>query len=87
MEIDIIRRIISELKFKIEREIPNTRLDVENYITIVESLEKQIPKKPKKEFNGMESLALCECGADIYSFPSSFKGCPYCLQAIDWSGV
>lgn len=87
MEIDIIRRIISEMKFKIEREIPNTKLDVENYITIVELLEKQIPKKPKKEFNGMESLALCECGADIYNFPSNFKGCPYCLQVIDWSGV
>lgn len=51
------------------------------------ALEKQIPKKPQKEFNGMESLAICECGADIYSFPSSFKGCPYCLQVIDWSGV
>ena len=35
MEIDIIRRVISEIRFKTEREIPITRLDVENYITIM----------------------------------------------------
>lgn len=51
----------------------------------IASLEKQIPKKPNKVFNGTESIPICECGAEVYMFPKSFKGCPYCLQAIDWS--
>ena len=50
MAIDAVRRIISEMRFKIERGITNTALDVENYIAIVESLEKQLPKTPMQNF-------------------------------------
>ena len=50
----------------------------------ISALEKQMPKKPNKVFNGIKSLVVCECGAEIYMFSKGFKGCPYCLQAIDW---
>ena len=50
MVIDAVRRIIGEMRFKIERGITNTALDVENYIAIVESLEKQLPKTPMQNF-------------------------------------
>ena len=80
MEIDIIRRIISEIRFKIEREIPNTRLDVENYITIVESLEKQIPKKPIVVSKGEEEYSGCPvCNEFVFD-----DYCQCCGQAIDW---
>lgn len=49
----------------------------------ISALEKQIPRKPNKSFNGIESVAVCDCGANAYMFPRRFKGCPYCLQAID----
>ncbi len=80
MEIDIIRRIISEIRFKIEREIPITRLDVENYITIVESLEKQIPKKPIVTSKGEEEYSGCPvCNEFVFD-----DYCQCCGQSIDW---
>lgn len=59
--------------------------DRESFNLAISALEKQTPRKPNKVFNGIESLAVCECGAEIYMFPRTFKGCPYCLQTIDWS--
>lgn len=50
MVIDTVRRVINEMRFKIERGITNTALDVENYAVIVESLEKQLPKTPMQNF-------------------------------------
>ena len=80
MEIDIIRRVISEIRFKTEREIPITRLDVENYITIVESLEKQIPKKPIVVSKGEEEYSGCPvCNEFVFD-----DYCQCCGQAIDW---
>ena len=82
MELDIIRRVIEEMRFKIEREVPNTRLDVENYIVIVEALEKQIPKVAieNQELTNVEYICpKCDCISD-----RSFKYCSSCGQSLTY---
>ena len=56
----------------------------------IEALEKQIPKKIRKEHYYFGTLYVCpECrmsfGARDVALDKRYKGCPYCLQAIDWS--
>lgn len=65
MELDVIRRVLEEIKFKVERDINLTQLDQENYIVIVEALEKQIPLLNKCELcddnleNGYYYCSMC----------------------------
>lgn len=60
-------------------------VEYEAFDLAIEALEKQIPRKPLEEFNGVQSLKICLCGGEIYSYPSSFSYCPYCGQKIDWN--
>lgn len=46
----------------------------------IECIEKQIPKKPI--VRNYADWSGCECGMKIYE---TFRYCPYCGQAIDWS--
>lgn len=49
---------------------------LETYDKIIESLEKQMPKKCKK------FIDTCTCGHKVYPH---MKYCDICGQAIDWS--
>ena len=82
MELDIIRRIIEEMKFKIKRGVPNTRLDVENYIAIVEALEKQVPKEIEIYDYGKAHCPVCK--TDIHGI-GKIKYCFHCGQKMDWN--
>lgn len=60
----------------------------------IETLEKQIPKKPKIISNGEDMCAYCECGQHLdWTYPESngmwrngrtYRFCLNCGQAIDW---
>lgn len=68
------------MKFKIERGVPNTRLDVENYIAIVEALEKQIPAEITRE--DLEQSFKCPtCGEDRYWKDGAY--CKDCGQKLE----
>lgn len=58
-------------------------VEYESFNIAINSVEKQIPRKPLREFNGIQNLKMCLCGGEIYSYPSSFNYCPYCGQKID----
>lgn len=53
-----------------------------------EALEKQIPKKPEFYGDSEDGKLLCpSCSEDLWDIKEcGYNGCPYCLQAIDWSG-
>ena len=59
-------------------------VEYEAFNVALTAVEKQIPRKPLKEFNGIQILKMCLCGGEAYSYPSSFNYCPYCGQKIDW---
>lgn len=59
----------------------------------IEALEKQIPKKAilsnGNRYGDIEDVKLLcpNCEEDLWDIKDcGFSGCPYCLQAIDWSG-
>lgn len=56
------------------------------YKIILNSLEKQIPKKPKKvTYENFKGIANCPNCNTLITDIDSPNGCKYCLQAIDWS--
>ena len=59
-------------------------VEYESSNVAMNAIKKQIPMKPLKEFNGIQSLKMCLCGGEIYNYPSSFNYCPYCGQKLDW---
>lgn len=63
-------------------------LDFEDFDLIRRALEKQIPKKPIKKFDGNEWSILCPvCKRypfDLYEYEWARQFCGYCGQAIDW---
>lgn len=52
----------------------------------INALEKRMPKKPKITGFGVE---CSNCGSIVDFGPNvaRLNGCPWCLQAIDWSEV
>lgn len=49
----------------------------------IEALEKQIAKKPKWIYGKDMGIAKCSvCGKELHYY---MKGCPECLNVIDWS--
>lgn len=54
----------------------------------ISALEKQIPKKPEFYGDSEDGKLLCpSCGEDLWDIKEcGYNGCPYCLQALDWSG-
>lgn len=94
MELDVIRRVLEEIKFKVERDINLTQLDQENYIVIVEALEKQTPKKiiETPAFQsyysaGDESETLCPSCENELEIENQIKYCHDCGQKLDWEGI
>lgn len=77
---------IEPIRFKLWQ---NRLLSNEEKTIIDEALKKQIPKKPIIDYIGEEygefdrPIPTCECG-NIYLSKGS-KGCPECLQRLDWS--
>lgn len=53
--------------------------------TAIEALEKQIPKKPHKNYEKL-NVKWCECGCYLGELKNEQKYCKNCGQAIDWSG-
>lgn len=51
----------------------------------ISALEKQMPKRVHKNYDGL-SARWCECGGYVATPIHGYKYCPYCGQAIDWSG-
>ena len=71
--------VIENLKYLISDDCTGTQHDFVKEIKIaIESLEKQIPKKPYWEYGGCHCKS---CGLDVLS-DECF--CPLCGQAIDW---
>ncbi len=81
MDPRMVRSILKPMWHKVKMEDSKTRIALAEAL---EALDKQIPKKPNRFFNGIESLKICGCGGDAYGYPSVFNYCPYCGQAIDW---
>lgn len=68
-------------KFKILPEQENVSYMVKALL----ALEKQIPKKPKNQFEidlGLGNCGTCQCGSEVNY---QFEFCPMCGQAQDWS--
>lgn len=55
---------------------------------VIAASEKQIPKKPEFYGDNEDGKLLCpSCSEDLWDIREcGYNGCPYCLQAIDWSG-
>lgn len=65
------------------------RCEDSNLDLLQELVDRATPKKCEEKeqiVNGISIIhAVCpNCGIEIDEF-EHFKGCPYCLQAIDWS--
>lgn len=58
------------------------RISKECYRSIVNALEKQIPKKPLHWDDCEQFYIECPCCGKRYDSRLGYKGCPYCLQAI-----
>ena len=52
---------------------------------VKQALEKQIPKKPIKYDDCEQFFIECPCCQKRFDSRLGYKGCPYCLQALDWS--
>lgn len=66
------------------------RCEDSNLDLLQELVDRATPKKCEEKeqiVNGISIIhAVCpNCGIEIDEF-EHFKGCPYCLQALDWSG-
>ena len=61
----------------------------ECYKTIINALDKQIPKKPiiidKSKYQDVIHFKCSECGSDYVQESPCDEWCPDCGQAIDWS--
>ena len=56
----------------------------EAFETAIEALEKQIPKKPHKNYEKL-SVKWCECGYYLGELKNEQNYCKNCGQALDWS--
>lgn len=87
MKLKDIQRVLAEIQFIRERSFP-AGIDIENYIVITESLDKQIPKKTQCA-NKDEGWFECgSCGGCVCSSSDNLEDHAYCLlcgQKIDWS--
>ena len=75
---------------KLSNEINGARdyyLNDDERATIVECIEKQIPKKPKGDFHSVphHRCPTCNCAIRLYEKDSHDLFCKFCGQAIDWS--
>lgn len=72
------------------------KADIESLKTALSALEKQVPKKVKKEFVTVNGCITCfetdvcpVCGNDFYiedlGQTMYYSFCPDCGQALDWS--
>ena len=50
----------------------------------IEALEKQIPKKPHKNYRRL-NVKWCECGCYLGELKNEQNYCKKCGQALDWS--
>lgn len=53
----------------------------------IETLEKQIPKKPIGDLNSVPHYRCVACGEGVKTYKSStvYPYCHHCGQALDWS--
>lgn len=81
--LETIRRVISEMRFLNELGRCITSSDKGNYITIIDALEKQIPKKPSvSHYN----VAFCPvCHGSLWQIQDESHYCFRCGQTIDWN--
>ena len=61
-----------------------TNCDKEALEMAIEALEKQIPKKPV-EPQGFPRFGYCPSCRKTVTKHSSYVGCTWCLQRLDWS--
>lgn len=86
MEKQAIQRIVSELKFKVRDGLFVSTKDVENYITVIDSLVKQIPKKPlETDYDyGYFICSSCSNSIGFNDSASDHKYCLNCGQKLEW---
>lgn len=63
--------------------------DKEHIITIMQALEKQIPKKPKGDYHSVPHYRCPSCNSAVKVFEDAheYHWCLYCGQALDWSDI
>lgn len=85
IELKTMQKVLSEMKFLKKRNLPTSK-DFENYVIIIESLEKQIPIKPDELDTDYGTFACGVCGVEI-GYMDDYESHNYCLicgQKIDW---
>ena len=60
------------------------RISKECYRSIVNALEKQIPKKPHEIYEKL-NIKWCKCGCYLGELKNEQNYCKNCGQALDWS--
>ena len=84
----VLKRVISEIKSKVKLDTPVSQLDKENYIAIIESLDKQIPKKIYfEELDNTLECPTCSENLQIWAKDNCEddpKYCPNCGQKLIW---
>ena len=65
----------------------NPPMYINTVTTAILALEKQVSKKPILYGDSEDGKLLCpSCEEDLWDVKEcGYSGCPYCLQAIDWS--
>ena len=81
-DLNVLRRVISEIKSKVELGTPVTQVDKENYIIIIEALDRQIPKNITYE-------GFCpNCKTQYPMYPPTLnKYCSNCGQKLEWDNL
>lgn len=59
------------------------QFNVPQYHAVIKALEKQIPKKPHKNYEKV-NLKWCECGNYLGELKNEQNYCKRCGQALDW---
>lgn len=62
------------------------KFDKEAKETIINALEKQMPKKPKGDYHSVPHWRCPTCNSAVVLYEDSFKKafCEWCGQALDW---
>lgn len=83
------KEAVENLKYLISGECTGNQMDfIEEIEMTINALEKQIPKKPKKDKEYPLGRVCPKCGAylgNVQFMASNYDYCRWCGQAIDWS--
>lgn len=85
MEIEIIRKLIEEIRYKNEREIQISPSNKHEYVVMIDALDKQISQEVDYSELNCSGLPIARCPAcksKGHSYPDMY--CKDCGQALRW---